>query len=48
MDNVQGFLKTEAMAFVYGPTDILINMTLAFVLGLVISYIYKITHKGLS
>lgn len=48
MDNVQGFLKTEAMAFVYGPTDILINMTLAFILGLVISYIYKITHKGLS
>jgi uncharacterized membrane protein YhiD involved in acid resistance len=48
MDNVQGFLKAEAMAFVYGPTDILINMVLAFTLGLVISYIYKITHKGLS
>jgi uncharacterized membrane protein YhiD involved in acid resistance len=48
MDNVQDFLKTEVTAFVYGPTDILINMVLAFILGLVISYIYKITHKGLS
>jgi uncharacterized membrane protein YhiD involved in acid resistance len=48
MDNTQGFLKTEVMAFVYGPTDILMNMVLAFILGLVISYIYKVTHKGLS
>ena len=48
MDDVQGFLKSEAMAFVYGPADILINMLLAFILGLFISYIYKITHKGLS
>ena len=48
MDNVQGFLKSEVTAFVYGPADILINMLLAFILGLFISYIYKITHKGLS
>tara|TARA_B100001123_G_scaffold387449_1_gene462677 strand:+ start:342 stop:1031 length:690 start_codon:yes stop_codon:yes gene_type:complete len=48
MDNVQDFLKTEATAFIYGPTDILINMMLALTLGLIISYIYKITHKGLS
>ena len=48
MNDVQGFLTTEMTAFVYGPSDILINMILAFILGLVISYIYKITHKGLS
>ena len=41
-------LPTQAFAFIYGPTEILTNMSLAFAIGLFISYIYKITHKGLS
>ncbi|MBT6716624.1 MAG: DUF4956 domain-containing protein, partial [Nitrospina sp.] len=48
MDKENSQLLQEGLAFIYGPVDILINMALAFVLGLVISYIYKITHKGLS
>ncbi|MBU0679587.1 MAG: DUF4956 domain-containing protein [Verrucomicrobia bacterium] len=32
----------------YGPYDILINMVLALVLGLVISSVYRYTHKGLA
>lgn len=48
MDNVKEFLESERLAFVYEPTDILINLVLAFVLGMVISWIYKSTHKGLS
>ena len=48
MKNVEEFLSAEKMAFVYGPGDVLTNIALALVLGLVISYIYKITHKGLS
>jgi len=48
MDKVSSQLLQEGLAFIYGPTDILMNMALAFVLGLVISYIYKVTHKGLS
>jgi len=48
MDSSKDILLQEGLAFIYGPTDILINMALAFVLGLVISYIYKVTHKGLS
>ena len=36
------------MSFIYDPQTILINISLAFVLGLMISYIYKETHKGLS
>jgi len=48
MDSSKDILLQEGLAFIYGPTDILINMALAFVLGLIISYIYKVTHKGLS
>jgi len=48
MDNANSTLLQEGLAFIYGPTDVLINMSLAFVLGLFISYIYKVTHKGLS
>ena len=48
MDDTTSALLQEGLAFIYGPTDILINMALAFVLGLFISYIYKVTHKGLS
>jgi uncharacterized membrane protein YhiD involved in acid resistance len=48
MDSAKNVLLQEGLAFIYGPTDILINMALAFVLGLVISYVYKVTHKGLS
>lgn len=33
---------------IYSPTEILINIILSFFLGLFISYIYKITHKGMS
>jgi hypothetical protein len=38
----------QGISFVYTPTDILINMSVAFLIGLLISYVYKITHKGLS
>ena len=48
MDSAKNLLLQEGLAFIYEPTDILINMALAFALGLVISYIYKVTHKGLS
>ncbi len=33
---------------IYQPQEILINLTLSFVLGVVVSLIYKRTHKGLS
>ena len=48
MNQTQDILATQGIAFIYGPTEILINMSLAFVIGLFISYVYKITHKGLS
>ena len=33
---------------IYLPQQILINLTLAFILGVIVSIIYKKTHKGLS
>ena len=47
-NNIQDILVNQGMSFIYDPQRILINISLAFVLGLMISYIYKETHKGLS
>ena len=33
---------------IYLPQEIIINLILSFVLGLIISVVYKHTHKGLS
>jgi len=44
----QAFFDQSGLAFVYGPTDILLNISLAFLLGLAIAVVYKNTHKGLS
>ena len=48
MDQLQNTLIQEGLAFVYQPKDIVLNMTMGFCLGLVISFVYKATHKGLS
>ena len=36
------------VSHIYHPSEILINLVLSFILGLLISLIYKKTHKGLS
>ena len=33
---------------VYLPQEILINLALSFLLGVIVSLVYKKTHKGLS
>lgn len=48
MDNTPGFLQSQGLAFIYQPHDVIINMALAFALGMAISYVYRATHKGLS
>lgn len=48
MNNVQETLASQGLAVIYQPQDMLLNICLAFLLGMVISYIYKMTHKGLS
>jgi uncharacterized membrane protein YhiD involved in acid resistance len=48
MESVSEFFQTEQIAHIYGASEILLNLTLAFALGMVISWVYKTTHKGLS
>ena len=47
MDNISSNFLQEFQS-VYFPPEIIINLLLAFILGVVISTIYKKTHKGLS
>lgn len=47
MDNINSNFLQEFQN-VYFPPEIIINLLLAFILGVVISTIYKKTHKGLS
>lgn len=48
MDNTQEILNIAGLSNIYSQFDILINISLAIVLGLFISYVYKSTHKGVS
>ena len=45
-DNLQKI--TSDFTSIYLPQEIVINLILSFVLGLIISVVYKHTHKGLS
>jgi len=48
MNPVQSPLDQMAIGFVYRPVDILINLSVAFVFGMVVAFVYNRTHKGLS
>jgi len=45
---LQEELVAKGFAHIYGPADILTNMALAFAVGLIVSFTYKMTHKGLN
>ena len=42
------FADLTDISHIYHPSEILINLVLSFILGVLISLIYKKTHKGLS
>ena len=42
------FFKLEAFAHIYSPTEVLVNLALAFVLSMMIAYTYRATHRSLS
>lgn len=48
MEPAQDLLNQTNIAFVYRPMDILINLSLAFIYGMVVAFVYNRTHKGLS
>ena len=47
-NSINNFLNNEVLTHIYMPSEIIINLLISFVLGLVISFVYKKTHKGLS
>ena len=48
MESTQEFLNLAGLSQIYSQFDILMNLTLSIFLGLFISYVYKLTHKGVS
>ena len=46
--NQSSIIDTIKFGEIYNPSEILINLIIAFFLGFVISLVYKKTHKGLS
>ena len=46
--NKSNIIDTIKFGEIYNPSEILINLIIAFFLGFVISLVYKKTHKGLS
>lgn len=45
---IQDVMQASGIVGIYQAHDVLINMGLAVMLGMLISFVYKITHKGLS
>ncbi|MBT7558734.1 DUF4956 domain-containing protein [Candidatus Woesearchaeota archaeon] len=48
MTEVGEFINMEKMSHIYDPIEILINLGASFILGMIVSIVYKFTHKGLS
>jgi uncharacterized membrane protein YhiD involved in acid resistance len=46
--NQSNIIDTIKFGEIYNPSEILINLIIAFFLGFIISVVYKKTHKGLS
>jgi len=46
--NPSNIIDTIKFGEIYNPSEILINLIIAFFLGFIISLVYKKTHKGLS
>lgn len=40
--------ELQVMGYIYSPNEIILNICIAFFLGIFVSFIYKRTHKGLS
>jgi uncharacterized membrane protein YhiD involved in acid resistance len=40
--------ELQIMGYIYGPSEIILNICISFFLGIFVSFIYKRTHKGLS
>jgi len=48
MNDLDKILNIESYQHIFLPSEILLNLFLSFSLGMFVSFIYKLTHKGLS
>ena len=48
MQTLNDFFNTSISTHIYNPNEILLNFAVAFTLGMLVSWIYKKTHRGLS
>jgi uncharacterized membrane protein YhiD involved in acid resistance len=48
METTQELLNIAGLSHIYSQFDILMNLSLAILLGMFISSVYKFTHKGVS
>ena len=47
-DLVKNFTNINEVSHIYHPSEIIVNLVISFFLGIIISLVYKKTHKGLS
>ncbi len=47
-DLVKNFTNINEISHIYHPSEIIVNLVISFFLGIIISLVYKKTHKGLS
>jgi len=48
MQTLNDFVNISPSTHIYNPNEILLNFAVAFTLGMLVSWIYKKTHRGLS
>ena len=48
MESTQEFLNIAGLSHIYSHFDVLMNLSLAILLGMFVSSVYKYTHKGVS
>jgi uncharacterized membrane protein YhiD involved in acid resistance len=48
MENLNQTLQLQNITSIYQMHDVVLNICMAFILGMFVSYVYKMTHKGLS
>jgi len=48
MQTLNDFFNISHSTHIYNPNEILLNFAVAFTLGMLVSWIYKKTHRGLS
>ena len=44
-NDIMDVMQVQTLAYIYEPHEILINIAFSFILGMIISYVYKVHIK---